>query len=385
MKLSLTQTTFSTDNPARTPGAERTRSKQQERLQVHTVKTVKEGDTMNAFKKSVSPLAKVFCDIKYTGDGKLSISGNMPNGGGQINTMLREIPEEEREYMPGWDAETFNRFLDVWDEWHLNDMRAGCEHQRAEKWENKRIDPVEVPGVIANRDERGVLAIWVRKSEHPEGLLCEPCPVCGYKYGSAWLKEEVPEDVLSFLVSLPDSGIDPGDSYNEQAEKFLAKTGATITAEHKETAKYFDDDKETRDIYQITITRGTRSYSFPFGQSINNSGKYHAINIYGKNQNNGNTVFPPTWEPPMVNRGGDPLKKGMDYKKNPNFSAPSAYDVLAAIQKNDPGTFHDFCMDFGYDEDSRRAEKTYEAVKEEYTQLSRLFTDSELEEMQEIN
>jgi hypothetical protein len=32
-----------------------------------------------------------------------------------------------------------------------------------------------------------------------------PCPICGYKYGSAWLKEEVPAEVIDWLFALPDS------------------------------------------------------------------------------------------------------------------------------------------------------------------------------------
>jgi len=31
----------------------------------------------------------------------------------------------------------------------------------------------------------------------------------GYKYGSAWLHEEIPEEVLDFLKSLPDATKQP--------------------------------------------------------------------------------------------------------------------------------------------------------------------------------
>jgi hypothetical protein len=43
---------------------------------------------------------------------------------------------------------------------------------------------------------------WLKPNEHPEGILTKPCPVCGYKYGSAWLHEDVPQDVLDWLQSL---------------------------------------------------------------------------------------------------------------------------------------------------------------------------------------
>lgn len=62
---------------------------------------------------------------------------------------------------------------------------------------------------------------------------------------------------------------------------------------------------------------------------------------------------------------------------------PTEYDILACLQKYDVGTFEDFCAEFGYDEDSRRAEKTYKAVVKEYNNVIRLFDDV-LEELQEI-
>jgi len=50
---------------------------------------------------------------------------------------------------------------------------------------------------------------WVSPSEHPEGKLTKPCPECGYKYGTAWKSEEVPQSVIDFLFSLPDTDMRP--------------------------------------------------------------------------------------------------------------------------------------------------------------------------------
>ena len=61
-----------------------------------------------------------------------------------------------------------------------------------------------------------------------------------------------------------------------------------------------------------------------------------------------------------------------DAKENPQ-KLPHIYDVLACVQKVDPGTFEDFCADFGYDTDSRKALATYEAVKKEYEGFKALF------------
>jgi hypothetical protein len=81
------------------------------------------------------------------------------------------------------------RMAQIWERWHLNDMRAGCEHQRAEDWGKERVS------------ETGKLSCWVYPNEHPKGVLMKPCLVCGYKFGSAWLTEELPADIVTEIRS----------------------------------------------------------------------------------------------------------------------------------------------------------------------------------------
>ena len=72
-----------------------------------------------------------------------------------------------------------------------------------------------------------------------------------------------------------------------------------------------------------------------------------------------------------------------DWKRVPR-RAPSDYDILAGLTKYNPGAFDNFCADFGYDEDSRTAERVYKAVCEEYLSLSDMFSPDEMESMREI-
>jgi len=129
------------------------------------------------------------------------------------------------------------------------------------------------------------------------------------------------------------------NDYIKHATDFMTKMGATMETKLLGNMPYFDDDKEARDVYQITLKRDGNAYSFRFGQSIVHS--------------------------------------------RPNGQKPTAYDILAGVQKNDPGTFEDFCSDFGYDEDSRKAEKIYFAVQKEWTGIERIFGDV-IKELQEI-
>lgn len=74
------------------------------------------------------------------------------------------------------------------------------------------------------------------------------------------------------------------------------------------------------------------------------------------------------------------------YPRRPNQfrKVPTAYDVLACVEKNEVGTFEDFCGNFGYDTDSRKAETVYRAVCEEYRKVQNFFTAEELDKLNEI-
>lgn len=87
--------------------------------------------------------------------------------------------------------------------WHLNDMNAGCVHQREAKWAEQPIDPDKPLNAYGRHCEGQTgptynMLIWVRPEEHPEGLLGAPCPHCGYEYGTKWLFEELPEETVKW-------------------------------------------------------------------------------------------------------------------------------------------------------------------------------------------
>lgn len=109
---------------------------------------------------------------------------------------------------PGWTREMVDRLDEIWAAWHGNDMRAGCQHQRAERWDRRPIDPDKPLSAYGKhfdgqRSDSWNMLTWIRPDEHPDGLLTKPCDVCGYKFGSAWLNEPVPDEVLDWLFYLP--------------------------------------------------------------------------------------------------------------------------------------------------------------------------------------
>lgn len=203
-----------------------------------------------------------FCGTVNEGKLRLSISGVVgpkPNGDARGSCgQCVEALDELTALAPGWTPDMVARLRDVWKRWHLNDMRAGCEHQRdwpttepievvsygltteamrlrdttrarladaalrgetveldararalagLADWYQYRFAPPDADSPLSGcyevRKRETKMAGWVLESEHPRGLLSKACPTCGYRYGSAWLYEAVPEDVLSFLAGLP--------------------------------------------------------------------------------------------------------------------------------------------------------------------------------------
>jgi len=223
----------------------------------------------------------IFCRIEYK-EGNLSITGvegpkkngNCLGGCGQIvdNLVPAEIQPSK-----GWTQELIEEFIAVWKLWHLNDMRAGCEHQRAQwrrwtclecgqQWDSPirpssctpnisgevteycpsctrrnvwsgttlpswghcpgHYDPMkeetcsspkrpatseDIQRAIQETARTGVGLIRGPGQRYycSEDKMSKPCPVCGYRYGSQWLWEEIPVEVIEFLESLPETEVQP--------------------------------------------------------------------------------------------------------------------------------------------------------------------------------
>lgn len=197
------------------------------------------------------------------------------------------------------------------------------------------------------------------------------------------------------------------NEYEQQANDFLKATGAKIAAVYTGHRPHFEGEKEFRATYMITITRDNKpAMAFPFGQSLVNSWKFLAtsgksqfgmmkaisgsqleghdlLQVFNKtvcsgdDSNGGHGCYS------VIRSSGAYGRRDVQIKKAE--VVPTAYDILACMTKYDLGTFSDFCSDFGYDEDSRKAETVYQAVRKEYQDLARIFSSDELEEMSEIS
>lgn len=166
------------------------------------------------------------------------------------------------------DDETFKVIYRLWKLYHLNDMHAECEHQRALGWDKLASEKVtlyhwRMTSEAMNEQNKAKKAAlsaltagetfiptteqaffaglsyslttwtetppeelakyyepkkslyagdsghteikalgWLKESEHPDGLLAKPCPVCGYKYGTSWQYMPIPQNDHEKIMKL---------------------------------------------------------------------------------------------------------------------------------------------------------------------------------------
>jgi len=134
--------------------------------------------------------------------------------------------------------------------------------------------------------------------------------------------------------------------YLEKAEQFLrcSDTKIDIVPAGIVDGFPFGEDDQPHNKYKVTLTRGTKSYTFPFYDSYHN------------------------------------FKHGIK---------PNAYDVLASVQSYPiQGDMWDFAREFGYKIDSEQAYKRVRKIwldcKNQYDNLAQLFGLYFIKELAEI-
>ncbi len=121
-------------------------------------------------KKSFKALSIV--GTYFTGKKLLKSEKNLL-GWGQIHDEVKEI-------IP-------TRLYEIWKRWHLNDMRAGTFVQE-EILRQAKASGVEFDNFYIDACE------YLQRFD---ALVDD-----GYKYGSKWLKEELPQEVIDYVCAL---------------------------------------------------------------------------------------------------------------------------------------------------------------------------------------
>jgi hypothetical protein len=180
---------------------------------------------------------KVAVSVELTEDGRLSICGE-----------AWRSPRSSDVYMAGQCVDAlgaeiatwyvsrafYEKLVAIWALWHLNGMRAGCQHQRALGWTicagyheqgescpEPRGKPAACGLFACSSGFCGAKPFRARADTTPgacgcgfaielrsivpwspwskgrcvNDAVCAPCPICGYEFGTSWEKEELPPDI----------------------------------------------------------------------------------------------------------------------------------------------------------------------------------------------
>lgn len=264
-------------------------------------------------------------------DGGFTMSGNIWNprmtdiysGGQCVDEIASYFPENE----------TVQRMAAVWKRWHLNDMQAGSPAQRA--------------FLETHPDLRGYDAVTTALTEaglNPDAnYLHNGKP---YEYGTAWLKEDLPSEVIEEIQNWPHDGqeIQPPDEFSAWLEKAFDFSAA------------YQGEREKMDSYRCTFTpkgRKGESKAFEFKQ-----GFAHRKDTTGA--------------PYSVKRAEHSMKGQF----SPKRSAPDAkmvFDCLLTDARayDENRDVADFVESFGYD-DFRAARRAWQACEKTYHDLAEL-------------
>lgn len=145
----------------------------------------------------------IYVQINYKG-GELSIIGVNNGGYGQIQNSIARTELKHNEFGWGWDKESVDKFIQIWNRWHFNHMNPGTPAQmiiiRHFKNLANKEDPLHMESPHAYAKKKGFdyyydLQLYWLRSVNMESHD-------GYKFGTKWLFEEVPKDVLEWLYGL---------------------------------------------------------------------------------------------------------------------------------------------------------------------------------------
>lgn len=166
--------------------------------------------------------ARAFCEIQFE-NGRLSITGVIgPLRSGDCRGCAGQRVDEIREGRPcdEWTREMLDKFCSIWDEWHLNDMRPYCKHQKELGWDKLAVTPVTLYHYRLNsktlrRKESMKKSSWK--------MLCDGMT-------AALSDDQIEVAKLPYSITLPHeiSG-DAALYYEPQKSLYPGMTGATET------------------------------------------------------------------------------------------------------------------------------------------------------------
>lgn len=152
-------------------------------------------------------------------DGKLSICGEAKGHCGQCQDSI--IPKNKEQ----------SRLLEIWEKWHLNDMKAGTPKQEEAIEEFRQKN--NISGWAYDKEVEYLKSIKLYNDK-------------GYKYGTSWLTKKLPDTLEEEIINLCNTIEEieqeekQGKSFSELTEEEINKLLEEYTPEVLALAKHLD-------------------------------------------------------------------------------------------------------------------------------------------------
>lgn len=256
---------------------------------------------------------------------ELSICGSVWNAAGTDVSIGGQCREEFAAHFK--DNPAVVRLCAIWARWHNNGLNSGTREQRA-YLEDVREGRADYDADCKLLEKANLLTV----TGGPEVPNANGAAVRrNYKYGTAWLCEPLPADVEAEVVRLCGELSAKTAAQESEPKDFAEEHGITATAERVDSNPDMEDARDDADHWLVTLRRGKKSVQFYF-------------------------------------------TKGSAHKGVP----PDARETLGCVASESQSAhykFEEWCSEFGYDTDSRKAEKTFKQVKEQAAKLRRFLGD----------
>lgn len=273
---------------------------------------------------------KVF--LTWTLDqGGFSMSGEIWNWQG---TDLRSVGQNVEEIAAAFPGHARVQLMaEIWRRYHLNDMRAGSPDQ--ELW--LRAHEVEWEKAKARGED---YYAWASAGLAAARLNPDPNFIYvgegaanvrqqgGYRYGSAWVREEIPAEVISEIETWAIQGQDP------DPRGFGERHGITMRLESVDNNPNMTDGSFSRSAfhYRVKLRRGRQGMSLYFSQ-------------------------------------------GSAHSKPPTLNDVLSCLALDAASIENAQSFDGWARELGLEEDSRRAWNAYQASRSQTDKLKAMLGD----------
>jgi len=218
---------------------------------------------------------------------------SMSGNGGQNTEEIADIKSYKEMFISENDL---NTIITIWNKWHLNDMKAGTAKQQA------FIDE------------------WKKTNEYDYTAICEALKSAGlyedngYKYGHSWLVEPLPQEVITEITAIFEKYIKP--EHTEQKTNKATFKQFEVKASYKGTKKAeWSDNNFNNHMITVTNVETGEKARFEFWASI---------------------------AQPILEK---------------EYNILNAFYCFVSDAVSGSESFEDFCSNFGYDTDSRTAEK----------------------------